>query len=77
MDQKNYKVFYWAPDYSFCGFATSDEVSQTAKKWMKDKSLKIGDRGGGGITHKDDKRKEELVNNVSHIPEIMKMIHHT
>lgn len=24
MDQKNYKVFYWAPDYSYCGFATSN-----------------------------------------------------
>ena len=24
MDKKNYKLFYWAPDYSFCGFATKD-----------------------------------------------------
>ena len=34
MDSNNYKIFYWAPDYSFCGFATNKEVRQTAKKWL-------------------------------------------
>ena len=24
MHKNNYKVFYWAPDYSFCGFAPSE-----------------------------------------------------
>jgi hypothetical protein len=44
MDDKNYKVFYWAPDYSFCGFATSEQVKSTASKWMKDKKLGISER---------------------------------
>ena len=35
MKDDNYKVFYWAPDYSFCGFATSGEVKATAKKWLE------------------------------------------
>ena len=71
MDKNNYKVFYWAPDYSFCGFATSDQVQSTAKKWMKDKRLKMTERMDRGD------KTEDLVNNVSHIPEIMKLLHHT
>lgn len=39
MNDKHYKIFYWAPDYSFCGFATNNEVSKTAKVWMKNKNL--------------------------------------
>eukprot|EP00350_Pseudokeronopsis_sp_OXSARD2_P010105 CAMPEP_0170554612 /NCGR_PEP_ID=MMETSP0211-20121228/12489_1 /TAXON_ID=311385 /ORGANISM="Pseudokeronopsis sp., Strain OXSARD2" /LENGTH=70 /DNA_ID=CAMNT_0010863837 /DNA_START=918 /DNA_END=1130 /DNA_ORIENTATION=- len=47
MDSSNYKMFYWAPDYSFCGFATSEQVKSTAKKWMVDKKLKMNERDGG------------------------------
>eukprot|EP00347_Sterkiella_histriomuscorum_P018866 403343872 len=73
MNDKNYKMFYWAPDYSFCGFATQEQVKQTAKKWMKDKRLNLGERQ---ITERDRSR-EYLTSNVSHIPEIMKYIKNT
>jgi hypothetical protein len=27
--------FYWAPDYSFCGFAANTNIDQTFKSWQK------------------------------------------
>lgn len=39
---------------------------------MMDKNLKISERR----TNKDDK-KDELISNVSHIPEIMKVLNHS
>jgi hypothetical protein len=35
----NYKIFYWAPDYSFCGFATTNKIKQTALRWQKHPKL--------------------------------------
>jgi hypothetical protein len=72
MDDKNYKVFYWAPDYSFCGFATSEQVKSTASKWMKDKKLGISER-----QFIENKSKESLTSNVSQIPEIMRFLRNT
>ncbi|CDW85717.1 UNKNOWN [Stylonychia lemnae] len=72
MDDKNYKVFYWAPDYSFCGFATSEQVRSTASKWMKDKKLGISER-----QIIENKSKDSLTSNVSQIPEIMRFLRNT
>ena len=27
----DYRGFYWAPDYSFCGFASNTNIEKTAK----------------------------------------------
>lgn len=71
MNKKNFKVFYWAPDYSFCGFAPSDQVRQTGMMWMKDKKLKLGAR-----SYRVDK-SEDCIKNVSSIPELMEAINHS
>ena len=72
MDTKNYKMFYWAPDYSFCGFASSEQVEQTASKWLKDKRLNFQTR-----KYLDKDGSSHIVQNVSSIPEIMKYLKNT
>lgn len=71
MDQKNYKMFYWAPDYSYCGFATSGEVKETAKKWLKNRKAKLNDRGD------HNEKGSEMISNISPIPELMQVLSHT
>ncbi len=62
MNQKNYKVFYWAPDYSFCGFATPSQVESTAHKWLKD-------RNKLGVSERQIREnKDDITHNVSAIP---------
>jgi len=73
LDERKYKVFYWAPDYSFCGFATSGQVENTAKKWLRDKKLRISERAGG-IDKDQGKETNALLSNVSPIPELTKIL---
>jgi hypothetical protein len=66
-------VFYWAPDYSFCGFATSNQVESTAQKWLRDRrKLGVGER-----QFHESKSKDDITNNVSYIPEISKYLRNT
>ena len=39
-----YRGFYWAPDYSFCGFAPNAKIEKTAKQWVSNEKIKVGER---------------------------------
>jgi len=32
---KNFKQFFWTPDYSFCGFGTKAEADQASSLWER------------------------------------------
>jgi hypothetical protein len=67
MDEKKFKHFYWAPDYSFCGFATSSHVAKTGNRWLRDKKMKLTDRSSEQEKNLVG-QKVNLLNNVAHIP---------